>query len=255
MRKKNYILVHGAWHGKWCWDGIKGNLESAGHLVLTPDLPGHGDNQKPLPQITLDTYVDFICGLLAKLDGAVILVGHSMAGIIISQVAERMPEKIEELIYVAAYLPKNNESLMETARKSAGKGVSTEMLFVESNNEIIIAKSDRTKALFFNCCTPDVGASALALLESEPLQPFTQRLTLSEECFGRVKKLYVLCTKDEAILPIDQRRMYEGVIKDIVEIPADHSPFLSSALDLTMALQAEHRHLLNEKKSLNNIPS
>ena len=233
--KKSYILLHGAWHGKWCWEKVKANLENEGHQVLTPDLPGHGDNHHPFSQISLSTYVDFVSHLLENLSQPAILVGHSMAGIIISQVAEKMPERIAKLIYIAAFLPGTNESLTDMVNQASSIGISTEMSFL-NENEVTLVKSNRTKNIFYNECSEDVAATALSLLKSEPVQPFAQKLNLSQERFGKVKKYYVICTKDEAILAVDQKRMCAGKVDDVIELAADHSPFLSTIDDLTRIL-------------------
>ena len=89
-----YLLIHGAWHGAWCWYKVIPRLERAGHRVVAPDLPSLGIDRTPVAQISLDTWTDSICGLLDAQDEPVILVGHSRGGILISQAAEKRPEKI-----------------------------------------------------------------------------------------------------------------------------------------------------------------
>jgi pimeloyl-ACP methyl ester carboxylesterase len=79
------------------------------------DLPGLGSDRTPAEQITLQAYVDHVCEALAKESEPAIVVGHSMGGIIISEAAERLPEKIKALVYVTAYLPASGQSLMELA--------------------------------------------------------------------------------------------------------------------------------------------
>jgi pimeloyl-ACP methyl ester carboxylesterase len=78
------VLVHGLWLGAWCWDDIAKDLRFAGHEVYVPDLPGHGDDQTPVSAITLESYVDALAPLLSEKP---VVVGHSMAGIVISSLA------------------------------------------------------------------------------------------------------------------------------------------------------------------------
>ncbi len=106
-----YILVHGAWLDQHCWDLVTPALRMAGHTVVAPDLPGHGSDSTPLAGQTLDAYAERI---LTEVDAAVqpvILVGHSMGGIVISTVAERRPAKVARLVYLAAYFLKSGETM------------------------------------------------------------------------------------------------------------------------------------------------
>ena len=73
-----YVLIHGAWHGGWCWTHVTPLLEDHGHTVLTPDLPGHGSEDFSLADITLQSYVNAVCEIVVSQPEPVILVGHSM---------------------------------------------------------------------------------------------------------------------------------------------------------------------------------
>src|ERR1700733_1981637 len=94
--KKTYILLHGAWHAGWCWKHIIPILESHGHTVIVPDLPGHGEDKTPYLDITLKTYIDSITEIIMLMGKPVTLVGHSMAGVIISQIGENIPDRIDQ---------------------------------------------------------------------------------------------------------------------------------------------------------------
>jgi pimeloyl-ACP methyl ester carboxylesterase len=108
-----YVLIHGAWHGGWCWDKVVPLLEKEGHKVEAPDLPGHGNDKTPIPEISLQAYADRVCEVLDAQSEPVILVGHSMGGGVISQAAEYRPEKVKTLVYLAAFLLRNGESLLQ----------------------------------------------------------------------------------------------------------------------------------------------
>src|SRR5215471_8421479 len=108
-----YILVHGAWHGRWCWDQVVPLLRQAGHQVETLDLPGHGQDRTPILEVTLAAYTKRVCETLDAQAEPVILVGHSMGGIVITQVAEERPEKIQTLVYLTAFLVQNGESVVQ----------------------------------------------------------------------------------------------------------------------------------------------
>ena len=75
-----FLLIHGAWHGGWCWRKVVPLLEADGHRALAPDLPGHGKDETPLTEVTLASYSDRICEIAGAQPGPIILVGHSMGG-------------------------------------------------------------------------------------------------------------------------------------------------------------------------------
>ena len=110
-------LVHGAWHGRWCWEKVTGKLEAQGYTVVARDLPGLGEDRTPAAEITLEKYTDAVCETLVTEDEPVLLVGHSMGGIVISQAAERLPDKIKALVYVSAYLLNNGQSILQMVQE------------------------------------------------------------------------------------------------------------------------------------------
>src|SRR5262245_50776256 len=110
---KTFVLVHGAWHGGWCWTRVAERLRGAGHRVFTPTLTGLGDRAHLLsPQVGLDTFVQDVVVTLEMEDLTdSILVGHSFAGAPITGAADRVPERITHLVYLDAALPQNGESV------------------------------------------------------------------------------------------------------------------------------------------------
>ncbi|MER5430124.1 alpha/beta fold hydrolase [Streptomyces sp. NPDC002588] len=107
-----FVLVHGAWHGGWCWDRVIPVLRAAGHVVHTPTLTGLSERAHLLsPQVGLDTHVEDVVRLLDVLDLCeVVLVGHSYAGQVITAVADRRPARIARLVHLDAFLGTNGEA-------------------------------------------------------------------------------------------------------------------------------------------------
>jgi pimeloyl-ACP methyl ester carboxylesterase len=110
---KTFVLVHGAWHGGWCWTRVTERLRGAGHRVFTPTLTGLGDRAHLLsPQVSLDTFIqDIVATLEMEELTHTILVGHSFAGAPITGAADRVPERIAHLVYLDAALPQNGENV------------------------------------------------------------------------------------------------------------------------------------------------
>ena len=114
-----FILIHGGFHGGWCWERVAPLLEAAGHAVIAPDLPGMGDDPTPHDRVTLASTVDFVISLAQRQAGPVVLVGHSLGGMMVGEVVERIPEKIEGLVYVTPALVLREMTAQQGAQLSA----------------------------------------------------------------------------------------------------------------------------------------
>jgi pimeloyl-ACP methyl ester carboxylesterase len=111
----NFVLVHGAWHGGWCWKRVSPLLRALGHEVFTPTLTGLGERQHLMSaDVGLDTHIEDVLGVLEYEDlHDVILVGHSYAGMVIAGVAEKAAERIAHLVYLDAFVPADGKSLAD----------------------------------------------------------------------------------------------------------------------------------------------
>ncbi|OYU73057.1 MAG: alpha/beta hydrolase, partial [Alphaproteobacteria bacterium PA3] len=110
---KRFILVHGAMHGAWCWQKVIPFLERLGHSVLAVDLPGRQGKGKPGWGLTLQHYVDDLANTVDHEQGKVVLVGHSLAGMSIAAVAEKMPHKVERLIFLTAWVSMTGSNMVQ----------------------------------------------------------------------------------------------------------------------------------------------
>jgi pimeloyl-ACP methyl ester carboxylesterase len=112
---KTFVLVHGAWHGGWCWRRVSDLLEKQGHKVFAPTLTGLGERSHLLTrEVNVSTHVTDIVNVLKWEDLTdVVLVGHSYGGLVISGVAEQLADKISSIIFLDAFLPENGDSLLE----------------------------------------------------------------------------------------------------------------------------------------------
>jgi len=112
-----FVLVHGAWHGGWCWQKVTPFLEAAGHAVYTPTLTGLAERASELsPEVGLDTHIQDIVGLLEEEDlHGVILVGHSYGGMVITVAVDQAPERIAHLVYLDTFVPRDGESMVSVS--------------------------------------------------------------------------------------------------------------------------------------------
>ena len=111
--RKTFVLVHGAWHGAWCWRRVSDLLEAKGHKVFAPTLTGLGDKSHLLDGKTnLTTHITDVVNLIKWEDlKDIVLVGHSYGGYIISGVAEQIADSVSSIVFLDAFVPENGESL------------------------------------------------------------------------------------------------------------------------------------------------
>lgn len=116
---KTFLLVHGAWHGGWCWRDVRAQLEAQGHRVFTPTLTGLAERAHLLSaDIGLDTHITDITSLIDYYDLTdIVLVGHSYGGMVITGVADAMKDRISNIVYLDAALPKNGETMISQGPK------------------------------------------------------------------------------------------------------------------------------------------
>src|SRR5579864_294062 len=195
-----FVLVHGAWLGAWCWDDVAKELRSRNHEVLVPDLPGHGADQTPVSAITLDRYVETVAPLLAEES---VLVGHSMAGIVISSLAERMPQAISSLIYVAAYLLQSGESIVNVSATATDSLVGPNMVPAADWSTISI-KPEALQQVFAADAPPAAVKRLQSLTRPEPAAPFNTPILVTPAKFGSVRRSYVRTSEDRAVTPLLQ---------------------------------------------------
>lgn len=223
------MLIHGAWHGAWCWRRLVPLLESQGHRVLAPDLPSMGSDTTHARLVSLESWARFVSHLIAQQSEPVILVGHSRGGIVISQAAELVPECIRRLVYVSAFLLPSGKSLADMARADPDSLLGANMIPAESGLTCTV-RPEVLRDAFFGGCSEEDCATAIAQLGPEPVKALVTPLKLSAARFGSVPRAYVECTEDRAVTLASQRRMQAELPCDpVLTLASDHSPFFSNA--------------------------
>ncbi len=223
-----YLLIHGAWHGGWCWRRVVPVLESKGHKALAPDLPGHGGDKTPTALVTLKSYADRICEIAAKQSEPVILAGHSMGGIAITQAAENCPEKIRALAYVCAFLPRNGDSLTTWASQDPMSMVNPSTLDIRADGTSVFKRESSREAFYLQCTDEDV-AFAQSRLVAQSGEPLGTPVATTPERWGRIPRYYIECARDRAITLKLQRAMQQASpCRQTFSIDTDHSPFFSA---------------------------
>jgi pimeloyl-ACP methyl ester carboxylesterase len=223
-----FVLVHGAWHGAWCWEKLTPLLEARGHRAVALDLPGHGADKTPLAQVTLDAYAERVRATIAAQPEPVVLVGHSMGGVVITAAAERIPERIRTLVYLCAFLVEPGATLFSAASNDPDTLLAG--AFVPSPDGLAIeVKPDVVKPAFYAQCSDADVARARARLVPQALAPLSASVLYTEERAGRIPRVYIECTRDRAIgLGVQRRLVAARPCAKVLSLDTDHSPFYSA---------------------------
>lgn len=233
----HYILIHGSWHGAWCWHKVARRLRAHGHGVDVPDLPCHGRRWGVHGDVGLDDYVEAVASPILAAGEPVVLVAHSRGGIVASSVAERLPDRVERSIYVAAYLVPDGRTVAEYAVQDGDAMILPNLDRDTGSGWDMLRSRAFREALYADCDEDDVALCEL-LLTPEPAAPTFTPMALTPGRFGRVPRSYIVLTRDRAVSPALQRRMLEETACDVLELDASHSAYFSRPDELTALIES-----------------
>jgi pimeloyl-ACP methyl ester carboxylesterase len=175
-----FILVHGAWHGGWCWQRVRSRLAASGdHCVYTPTLTGLADRSHLLTaEVDLDTHITDVMNLI-RWEGLtdIVLCGHSYGGMVVTAVADTVPERVRALVYLDAFVPRDGDSAAGLAQAPDVPGTQT----------------PAPPAAWFGLAGPD-GAWADEKLTAHPTAASNQPVRLRNQGIPAFPTTYVLAT-------------------------------------------------------------
>jgi pimeloyl-ACP methyl ester carboxylesterase len=228
------VLVHGAWHGSWCWAGVQAELDKLGVPSYAPDLPGHGVSDKPFG----DMHGDAACvaALIERLGTDVVLVGHSYGGAVIGEAALRT-DHVRRLVYIAAFVLDEGESMV---RIRVLQGVPEDppglLGLAQQRTDHGTLALDPVAAIpaLYGRATYQAQQAAVARLTEQPIATFVQPATGAG--WKRAPSTYVRCLHDRTV-PINHQDLMAERCTEIVTLDSDHSPPVSMPAE-TAALLA-----------------
>jgi pimeloyl-ACP methyl ester carboxylesterase len=234
------ILVHGAWHGSWCWERLVPHLQQRRIAVRTVDLPSvshramqhspsrAGSSARSDRPVGLRDDADAVRAVIDSLEGPVVLCGHSYGGMVISLAASR--PRVARLIYLCAFMPEPRQSLVAIGGDDHAPWVRT------LPGDMSLPDLDLAGEVFYNDCDGPTRAWAIAQLAPQCNAAFVT--PVARPAWRDIPSTYLVCARDGALPPDLQRTLFAPRAERSIELDSGHSPFLSQPAALAEALEA-----------------
>ncbi|HEX3175866.1 MAG TPA: alpha/beta fold hydrolase [Methylomirabilota bacterium] len=235
---KEFVLVHGMSHGAWAWDALVRRLEKEGHRAIAVDLPGHGRRAHERARASVDGYAQAVAE--AMIQSGVsrgIVVGHSMAGVVIPKVAERVPARVAHLVFLAAVVLRHGESLLGTQIAAPTRPLMEGL--ARAGGGVVQYPAAMETARWLN----DLPAGdarvvdALTRMTPQPLRPWAERVDLRAFEAMDVPRTYVRCLRDNAVTAARAAQYAARLGVTPVDLDCAHEPMLSALDDLVTVLE------------------
>lgn len=230
-----YLLIHGSWHGAWCWHKVVSCLETQNHQVIAIDLLGRGRSPAKAPFVGLSRMVEHAAKHLSDEEQTTIVV-HSRYGVLASQLAERAPSKIARTIYLASFMLPNGKSIVDYFRSDKQSKIQP---FVDVNRMGMWdwLRPEGYRDVLYHDCSEDDNRLAASLLCREPLRPAIGKLRLTDGKYESVPRGYIRLSKDRAVsIELQDRLLNETLVDHVETIDAGHSAYFCKPDELTDAI-------------------
>jgi len=223
---EHFVLIHGAWHGGWCWEGVIQELEKAGHTAEAPTMPGHNPDDDR-SQIKFDDYIDKICDVLNKQSRPVVLVGHSSGGYMLQAAAPKVADKISRLIFLNAFILPEGKSQFDLVPPEASEAMTAAAQASPDNCVPVIEDFVRNMLM----AGEPVEKQDVLIKQLIP-QPFALFTTpVATEGFGKlnIPKTVVFCKGDVSLPPGAYLGMAQGLGEySLIEVEGGHEAFFTN---------------------------
>ncbi len=236
--KPPIVLVHGAFEDSQIWGHASARLQADGYEVVTVDLPGRPSAPAAPDKVSLDIYRDAVVTALDKLHRPAVVVGHSFGGMVIADAAEKDPAQVKTLVFVAALLPQDGDSLVSMTSKDADAQIGPHLQIDKAKGIASIEYSARAD-LFANGAPEAIRTAVANGIVDEPLAPLATPVHVTAANFGRVDKVYVHTAFDHVISPSFQAKMVAATpVREEYTVQTGHTPFLTEPDELAEAIEA-----------------
>jgi pimeloyl-ACP methyl ester carboxylesterase len=218
-----FVLVHGGFHGAWCWERLIPELENRGHEAVAFDLPGHGKRVHEQPDLA--AYRDAVLEVLQPGD---VLVGHSLAGFITSVAADAAIDRVGHIMYLTSGLPVEGQAMVGAGAADLALSA-TAVEAVDDGRRIRFRSNEAAADFFFNDCSSEIAEWACSMLTPQPLGPLLEPISIPRFWAADLPRSLILGHQDHAT--DDKETAYKRTIERLgvepLYIDTGHSPFLS----------------------------
>jgi len=217
---KRFVLVHGAWYGGWCWDGVVSQLVKSGFEAAAPTMPGHHPSDDR-SSVKLSDYINCIVDEVNAAAAPVILVGHSSAGFILQSVAAKLPEKIDHLIFNNAFILPNGKCQFDLVPPEVAEGMNQAAAASPDNSVPVMA--DFIRGTLMANDSRELQDELIRRLVPQPIALFTTPVDLTDLDLDAFKKTVVYCKKDSSLPPgayLGMAQLLEEF--ELIELDLDH---------------------------------
>jgi pimeloyl-ACP methyl ester carboxylesterase len=232
-----FVLVHGGYHGAWCWKKFAPELEALGHEVLAIDLPGAGERMKE--RASLAAWRGAFREIVEDGD---ILVGHSQGGYGISLCADEVPDRVRRLIYLSAAVPIQGRNMHEASPdtnrwpETIGMPMEAYTGFVDLPEQgpcVVMTSPEAANKVFYHDCSPEDQAWAFDHLTPLPLAPTNEPFDIPRFWKAPIPRDFIMCTDDYSHpVSSDNAFMSRLGLTTCLSIVSSHSPFVSRPKEL-----------------------
>lgn len=229
-----YILIHGAWQGGWCWELLSQELRKRGHSVSCPDLPGHGTSAFPLSKVTYEIYYQSLEEEIKRYK-EVILVAHSMSGILAAPLLDQYSDRISHLFLIAAFVAQNGQSLLDIAI-AGGPSEIPHLLQTDESNKTQSLDLQKAKKALYHDCPSEIADWAVRHLQPTPLEPFLKPIHWKDSGRTKDKRTYIVCEEDRDVHVSTQLGIIQNYPCRVITMQSGHFPFLSQPKKLAELL-------------------
>jgi pimeloyl-ACP methyl ester carboxylesterase len=238
---RKYLLIHGAYHGAWCWEEVKALLETRENIVYTLDLPGHGQDKTNREGVTLQLYIDNVEKFIIDNNLTdLIIVAHSFAGVISTKLIERIPDRINKIIFISAIILDNGECFFDYFVPEVRDRY---IELAKRENGAIPPNHDSLRSRLFNELDDDVKYEAIfSKLTPQPIKPYIEKIYLKNFNNSKIPMVYLFLTNDVS-LPV------ESFMEMISKLPTS---FKKVEIDSDHEIMFSHPQLLTDSIIINS---
>jgi pimeloyl-ACP methyl ester carboxylesterase len=217
---KHFVLIHGAWHGGWCWDGVIAELRTAGHSAEAPTMPGQAP-EDDRSKVRFEDYVNRIVEVLRKQSSPAVLVGHSSAGFLLQASAPKAAEKVSHLVFLNAFILPDGKSQFHLVPPEASDGM-TAAAKASPDNSVPVME-DFVRNMLMAGEPREKQDALLKRLAPQPLALFTTPVSTGDFMKLKIPRSVVFCKNDASLPPGAYLGMAQGLGSfNLVEVDGGH---------------------------------